>query len=141
MERSSTVVWKGSGKEGKGTVTSQSKLLKEVPYAWNTRFAEEKGTNPEELIAAALASCFTMKLSFLLSDAGYVPDKIKTTAAVTLDGSSLTQSHLTVEAEIPRISKEDFEKYAEKSKNECPVSKALKLEITMTVSLELPVEN
>src|SRR5262245_27735569 len=84
MKRSSIAVWHGSGKEGKGTITSQSEALDNAPYAWNSRFSEARGTNPEELIAAAHAGCFTMKLSFLLSDAGYPPDEIETTSTVTL---------------------------------------------------------
>ena len=140
MKRSSTVVWHGSAKEGKGKITSQSKFLKDAPYGWGARFSEEKGTNPEELIAAAHASCFTMKLSFLLKEAGYVSKEIKTVSTVTLEDSSITHSHLLVKAKVSGISEEEFEKYAEKSKNECPVSKALNLKITMDASIELPVE-
>src|SRR5438445_11138057 len=93
MKRTSTVVWHGSGKEGKGIISSQSKALNNAGYAWNTRFEEAKGTNPEELLAAAHASCFTMKLSFLLSDAGYPPETIETASTVTLEEGSITQSH------------------------------------------------
>src|SRR5438132_857732 len=106
FKRSSTAVWKGSGKEGSGTITTQSKLMDHALYKYNTRFAEEKGTNPEELIAAAHAGCFTMKLSFLLGEAGFVPEEIETTASVTLEKSGITDSHLSVKAKVPGISKE-----------------------------------
>lgn len=131
MKRSSTVVWQGAGKEGSGNVTSQSKELNNAFYKYNTRFAEEKGTNPEELIAAAHASCFTMKLSFLLQDAGYISEQIETTSTVTLEGSDITESHLVVNANVPGIQKEHFMDAAERAKNECPVSKALNMKITM----------
>lgn len=135
MKRSSTATWTGSGKEGRGRITTQSKLLNEAAYAWNTRFEEAKGTNPEELIAAAHAGCFTMKLSFLLSDAGYIPVEIQTTSTVTLENGNITGSHLNVRANVPGISKEKFMECAEASKNECPVSKALNMKITMETSL------
>lgn len=140
MKRSSTAIWHSSGKEGSGKITSQSKLLNNAFYAWNTRYSEEKGTNPEELLAAAHAGCFTMKLSFLLSDAGYVPEMIETTSTVTLEENTITQSHLVVKAKVPGISEKNFLECAEKSKNECPVSKALKLKITMDANVESPVQ-
>jgi lipoyl-dependent peroxiredoxin len=136
MKRSSTAIWKGSGKEGKGHITSQSHALNKAPYAWNTRFEEAQGTNPEELLAAAHAGCFTMKLSFLLSDSGFIPDEIQTTSTVKLEGSTITASHLVVLAKVPEIDAEKFQALAEKAKNECPMSKALNLAITIQAELQ-----
>lgn len=136
MKRYSSVIWKGSGKEGSGSISSQSNALNNAQYAWNTRFENEKGTNPEELIAAAHASCFTMKLSFLLSDAGFIPEQIKTTSTVAMSNGAITDSHLSVKAIIPRISREKFESFAEDAKMNCPVSKVLNLNITMEALLE-----
>lgn len=140
MKRSSTAIWNGSGKEGKGVITSQSKALNNADYAWNSRFAEAQGTNPEELIAAAHAGCFTMKLSFLIGDAGYTPEEIKTTSTVTLEGSTITESHLVVKAKIPGMSQKDFLECTGKAKTECPVSKALNMKITLDASIESPVK-
>ena len=137
MKRSSTAVWHGAGKEGKGELTSQSKILNKANYSWHTRFEEEKGTNPEELIAAAHAGCFTMKLSFLLGDAGYTPETLETTATVTMQEGRITQSHLVVKGTVPNITEERFIECAEKSKNECPVSKALNMKITMEATIKL----
>lgn len=137
MKKSSTAIWHGSGKEGSGTITSDSKALDNAPYTWNTRFTEEKGTNPEELIAAAHAGCFTMKLSFLLADAGHPAEEIKTTCTVTLEGSKLSESHLVVNAKVPGMSQQLFLDCAERSKNECPVSKALNLNVTMEADVEV----
>jgi lipoyl-dependent peroxiredoxin len=135
MKRFSTVVWHGSGKEGSGTITSQSKVIDHANYAWNTRFKDKKGTNPEELIAAAHASCFTMKLSFLLSDAGHVPENIETTAYVEIGEGDIKQSHLRVNAKISGIDKEVFNELAEKAKTDCPVSRILSLRVTMETSI------
>ena len=135
MKRSATVIWHGSGKFGKGIITSQSKAVSNANYAWNTRYENAKGTNPEELLAAAHASCFTMKLSFLISDAGFIPETIETTSTVTLEKSDITESNLVVKGRVPDMDKKQFEELAEKSKNECPVSKALKLKITLEASM------
>jgi osmotically inducible protein OsmC len=135
MKRTTTVIWKGSGKEGSGNITTQSGALDKSPYAWNTRFENGKGTNPEELIAAAHAGCFTMKLSFLLTDAGFKPDTIETTAEVTLEKDAISHSHLKVKANVPGISTQKFEECANNAKENCLVSKALNLSITMDASL------
>jgi osmotically inducible protein OsmC len=135
MKRTSTVVWHGEGKEGSGQITTQSKALENAHYAWGTRFADDKGTNPEELIAAAHASCFTMKLSFLLNEAGFSADNIETKSTVTLEDSTITESHLVVKAKVNGITEEKFEQLAEKSRNECPVSKALNMKISMEAKL------
>ncbi len=137
MKRSSTVLWKGSGKEGQGRIDSQSGALDNAFYAWNTRFEDEKGTNPEELLAAAHASCFTMKLSFLLSEDGHTPVEIKTTSTVTMEGGLIDQSHLVVKASVPGMTEERFIEYTEKAKNECPMSRALNLKITLEASLKV----
>lgn len=141
MKKYSTATWKGSGKEGSGVITSESKALTNASYRWSTRFTEDKGMNPEELIAAAHAGCFSMKLSFLLGDAGYVPEIIQTTSTVTLEEKGITGSHLDVKAKVPGIPQERFDECAEKAKNECPVSKALNVSITMNASVDNGVMN
>lgn len=129
MIRKSTAVWNGTGQEGKGTLTSASGILSNTPYSAGTRFGNENGTNPEELIAAAHAGCFSMALAFQLTGAGFTPNEIKTDACVKVefvDGAPKIQSvHLTVVANIPNISEEKFLEIAEGAKNGCPVSKAL----------------
>lgn len=136
MKRNSTVTWKGSGKEGSGTITTQSKALDKAPYAWNTRFENNPGTNPEELIAAAHAGCFTMKLSFLLQAAGFKAEVIETTSEITMDNDGIKSSHLTVTAEVPGMEKDKFLECAKNAKENCPVSRALNLSITMEASLK-----
>src|SRR5438132_11830052 len=118
MEKTSTIVWKGSAKEGSGTITSQSKILNEAPFSYHTRFAEVKGTNPEELIAAAHASCFTMKLSFLLHEAGFDSQHIETKATVTIGDSGLAGSHIEVKAIVPKLAEEKFLEIAGKAKSD-----------------------
>ncbi len=135
MKRIATVIWKGTGKEGSGTISTQSKALDKVHYAWNTRFENEAGTNPEELLGAAHAACFTMKLSFLLVGAGFIPDTLETTAQVTLEKDTISHSHLSVKGIVPGISKEKFEELAANSRDNCMVSKALRMEISMDASL------
>lgn len=135
MKRTSTAIWHGSGKEGSGHITSQSHSLEKAYYAYNTRFENEKGTNPEELIAAALAGCFTMKLSFLLEEIGFTADVIKTTCEVTLEKGIIGNAHLIVKAKVPDLSKRKFEECAVNAKENCPVSRALFLSITMEATL------
>jgi osmotically inducible protein OsmC len=135
MKRTATAVWNGSGKEGKGNLTTQSTTLNKTQYSFSSRFEEGVGTNPEELMAAAHAGCFTMKLSFVLGAAGFTPDSIETTSTVTLDNGTITGSHLVVKAKVPGISAEKFKESAEDAKANCPVSKALKMELTMDASL------
>lgn len=132
MKRTATAVWHGTGKEGSGKLATQSKTLDHTPYNWKTRFTEEKGTNPEELIAAAHAGCFTMKLSFVIGEGGHTPEVIRTNCTVSMDDGKITGSHLDVRGKVPGITKEQFESYAEKAKTECMVSKALNLNITLT---------
>lgn len=140
MERSASAVWHGSLKEGKGTISTQSGTLKETQYSFSARFAEGVGTNPEELIAAAHAGCFTMALSAQLTEAGLVPDSIETSAVVTLDlhgeGPAITKIHLTTKARVPGADKAKFDELANKAKVGCPVSKVLKAaEITLDATL------
>jgi lipoyl-dependent peroxiredoxin len=140
MIKKAWAVWKGSIKEGGGTISTETGVLKEAPYGFKARFENGKGTNPEELIGAAHAGCFSMALSKMLGDAGLTADKIETHAAVTLDkvgeGFEITASHLTVTAKIPGADKAKFEELANKAKAGCPVSKLLKAKITMDATLE-----
>lgn len=140
MDRISTATWSGSGKEGQGTVSTPSGALTKTPFTFHSRYLDGLGTNPEELIGAAHASCFTMKLTFLLGEAGFIPENIETRAKVTLEKSGIVQSHLAVKAKIPGIPRDVFEKCANDAKENCPVSKALKVKITMATELEEEVK-
>ncbi|MEO6289683.1 MAG: OsmC family protein [Ginsengibacter sp.] len=135
MIRNATAIWQGTGKEGKGTLSTQSTVLDKTQYSYNSRFEEGPGTNPEELIAAAHAGCFTMKLSFVLQEAGFTADEIETKCGVTLADGAITKSHLVVTAKVPNISKEKFEESAINAKQNCPVSKLLNAEISMEATL------
>jgi len=137
INRKATAVWKGTGKEGTGTISTQSTVLENTQYSFNTRFAEGKGTNPEELIAAAHAGCFAMKLSFELNAAGFTADQLDATATVTLDPSKgqVTKSHIDLKAQIPDITAEKFAEIAEKAKKECPISQLLNAEISLNAEL------
>lgn len=131
MKRNATAVWNGTIKEGSGNLTTGSTTLNKTQYSFNSRFAEGVGTNPEELIAAAHAGCFTMKLSADLSQAGYTPEELQTTATVTLDNGKLTKSELVLKGKVPGISEEEFLKFAKGAEETCPVSQGLNLEITL----------
>ncbi|WP_213803940.1 OsmC family protein [Granulicella sp. dw_53] len=140
MDRNATAVWHGSIKEGKGTITTQSGTLKETQYSFAARFAEGVGTNPEELIAAAHAGCFTMAFSGQLTEAGFTADTIETKAVLTLDlhgeAPTITKIHLTMTAKVPNIDKAKFDELAHKAEVGCPVSRVLKAaEITLDASL------
>lgn len=135
MKRTATAEWKGTGKEGKGTLSTQSGVLNNNPYSYLTRFENEPGTNPEELIGAAHAGCFTMKLSFVISAAGHTPDKLNTKATVTLENGSITTVHLDVAGSVPGADEAKFKEWAEDAKKNCPVSKVLNASITMDVKL------
>lgn len=139
MSKFADATWQGTGKEGKGTVTSETKVLNNAEVSYATRFGEAKnGTNPEELIAAAHASCFSMKLSFVLNEAGYTADNIDTHCEITLGDGMISKSHLTVRARVPEINNEKFEECANNAKESCPISKSLnsQIEITMDAKLE-----
>ncbi|HZT48064.1 MAG TPA: OsmC family protein [Hyphomicrobiaceae bacterium] len=135
MTRTARAEWQGTGKEGKGTLTTTSGVLSSTPYGFNTRFGDTKGTNPEELIAAAHAGCFSMALAFALTGAGFTPTRIATSAAVTIEpegaGFKISKSALKLEAAVPNITRDQFQKIAEGAKAGCPVSKVLNAEITL----------
>lgn len=135
MKRSATANWKGSGKEGKGTVTADSGVLSATPISYKTRFEEVKGTSSEELIAAAHAGCFSMKLSFVLGEAGFTPENIDTKCTITLENGAITESHLEVKAKVPGIDAAKFKECAEGAKANCPISKLLNTKITLEASL------
>jgi len=140
MDRYASAVWHGTLKEGNGSISSQSGTLKDTQYSFAARFAEGVGTNPEELIAAAHAGCYTMALSAQLTEAGFKPDTIETKAVVTLDlhgeGPTITKIHLTNTSKVPGIDKAKFDELAGKAKVGCPVSKVLKAaEITLDATL------
>jgi|SRR5215813_3996003 len=139
MQRKASAVWQGDLKAGKGTISTASGVLSNSQYSFSTRFENGVGTNPEELIAAAHAGCFSMALSAQLGSAGITPERIDTTATVTLEktdgGFSVTASHLDVTAKIPGASQEAFDKAAGDAKAGCPISKLLNAKITMTASL------
>ena len=136
MKRSATANWKGSGKEGSGKLLTASGVIKNKPYDYSSRFENGTLTNPEELIAAAHAGCYAMKLSFVLGAAGYTPNRIETKATVTLESGTITGSHLEVRAKVPKLKAKDFPQYAEEAKNTCPVGKALgAINVTMDAQL------
>ena len=138
-KRSANAVWTGDLKNGKGSITTESGVLSETPYSFKTRFEDGKGTNPEELIAAAHAGCFTMALSLMLGEEGLTAERLETKAVVNLEqkdgGFTIDAVHLTLEAKIPGASQAQFEKAANNAKSGCPVSKLLKAEITMDAKL------
>lgn len=140
MKRSASAVWNGGLKDGKGTISTESGVLADTQYSFSTRFEEGKGTNPEELIAAAHAGCFSMALSAQLNNAGQTAERIQTEATVTLDktseGFTVTAVHLKVRAKVPGATPPDFEKAAQAAKTGCPISRLLKAEITMETKLE-----
>ena len=135
MKRTATAVWNGSGKEGKGQLTTQSTTLNNTQYSYKSRFEEGVGTNPEELIAAAHAGCFTMKLSFVLGAAGFTPESLETTSTVALEDGAITSSKLVLKAKVPGITPEKFKECADDAKVNCPISKLLNTEITLDAQL------
>ena len=139
MDRSASAVWHGSLKEGNGTISTQSGTLKDTQYSFKARFADGVGTNPEELIAAAHAGCFTMALSGQITTAGFTADSIETTASLTLDvhdKPTITKIHLTTKAKVPGLDKAKFDELAHNAEIGCPVSRVLKAaEITLDATL------
>ncbi len=133
-KRRATAVWNGSGKDGKGHVTTQSSTLNQTQYSFKSRFEEGTGTNPEELIAAAHAGCYAMKLSFVLNEAGFTADELDVECVVTLE-DSITVSELTLKAKVPGITKEKFEECANDAKDNCPISKSLTASIKLNATL------
>lgn len=135
MKRKATAVWNGTIKEGKGNLSTQSQVLQKTPYSFQTRFENEKGTNPEELIGAAHAGCFTMQLSANLSKEDFNPVELETKSEVTFEDGSVKKSHLILTAKVPGISQEKFDELVKDAKENCPISKLLNTEITLESSL------
>ena len=139
ITRTASAQWEGTGKEGKGALSTQSGVLSTTPYGFNTRFGDTKGTNPEELLAASHAGCFSMALAFALTAAGFTPTRIATSAAVTVEsdgpGFKISKSALKLEASVPNITQEQFKTIAEGAKAGCPISRLLKAEITLDAKL------
>jgi osmotically inducible protein OsmC len=139
MIRKAKAVWRGTGRAGNGDLSTDSGVLNKTPYSFRTRFENEKGTNPEELIAAAHAGCFTMALAFQLQSAGFTPTELSTEAAVSLDpdgsGFRISRSALTLRATVPNLTEDTFIKLAKEAELNCPVSKLFKAEITLDAKL------
>jgi lipoyl-dependent peroxiredoxin len=136
MKRSGNALWNGPGKTGKGVMSTASGNLNSAPYSYSSRFEQETGTNPEELIAAAHAGCFSMKLSFILGKAGFEPTSIATTCTVTFEEGWIKASHLQCKATVPGITEEDFANCVKEAKETCPVSMSLKSAISVEFTLE-----
>ncbi len=138
MSKYANAEWHGTGKEGKGTLSTETKFLNNTPFTSASRFGDAKdGTNPEELIAAAHAGCFSMKLSYVLNAAGFTAETIETKCDITLGDGAIAKSHLTVTAKIPGISKEKFDECAKEAKENCPISKSLNTNISITMDATL----
>ncbi|MGB6707428.1 MAG: OsmC family protein [Pseudolabrys sp.] len=139
MIRKAKAVWRGTGRAGNGQLSTDSGVLAETPYSFRTRFENEKGTNPEELVAAAHAGCFTMALAFQLQGAGFTPTELSTEAAVSLEpegqGFRITRSALTLRANVPNLDQAAFDKMAGEAEKNCPVSKVLNAQITLDAKL------
>jgi len=140
MIRKANAVWRGTGRDGSGALSSGSGVLADTPYSFKTRFEDDPGTNPEELIAAAHAGCFTMALAFGLQRAGFTPDELSTEAAVSLEqdgpGFKISRSALTLRARVPGLDEAKFQEFARDAEQNCPVSKVLNAEITLDAKLE-----
>lgn len=133
--RTASANWKGTGKEGKGLISTQSTTLDNAQLSFKTRFEEGVGTNPEELIGAAHSGCFTMQFSFLLNEAGFTADDLNTKATVTFEDGAVTKIHLATEGQVPNISEDQFSQIATKAKEVCPISKLLNAEISLESKL------
>lgn len=135
IKRSAEAIWRGTGKDGKGTLSTQSEVLNHTPYSFNTRFKGEKGSNPEELIGAAHAGCFSMALAFLLSESGNPPVEIRTSASIIMEekdkGWQVTESKLTLSAKVPSLNESQIREFAEKAKSNCPISKLINAKISL----------
>ncbi len=135
MKRNATAVWNGSGKEGSGNLTTQSTVLNKTQYSWKSRFEDGVGTNPEELIGAAHAGCFTMKLTFILGGANFTPEQLETRCDITLDNGTITKSELNVTGKVPGITEEQFKALAEEARAGCLVTKLYNCETTVVATL------
>jgi len=135
MKRRATAVWNGTGKDGKGHLTTQSTVLNKTQYSFSSRFEEGIGTNPEELIGAAHSGCFTMKLAFNLQAAGFTPDELKTDCEIVFEDGSIVASNLNLTASVPGIDTAKFEELVRDAEANCPISKLLNTKISVTFSL------
>ena len=138
MKRKVNAIWKGGGADGNGVLSAQSGAFDKMPYSFKTRFENDEGklgTNPEELIAAAHAGCFNMKLSFVLNEAGYSPEELNTDAVLTFEDGKIISIELNLSAKVSDVSKEEFEELAEDAKKNCPISGALNCDITLNPTL------
>jgi osmotically inducible protein OsmC len=135
MKRTATAIWNGSGKDGSGNLTTQSTTLSKTQYSFKSRFEQGVGTNPEELIAAAHAGCFAMKLSFVLGAAGFTPESLEATATVSLDDGTITSSNIVLNAKVPGIDAAKFAACADDAKANCPISKLLNTSISLEANL------
>ena len=131
MKRNATAIWQGTGKDGKGILTTQSNVLNNTQYSYKSRFEEGTGTNPEELVAAAHAGCFTMKLSFNIDAAGFIAEKLETKCEINLENGKITNSFLTLAAKIAGITQEKFDELVADAEKNCPISKLLNTSITV----------
>lgn len=137
MVRNATAVWNGSLKEGKGQLTTPSNVMNHTPYSFKMRFENEPGTNPEELIAAAHAGCFTMKLSGVLGEAGFTPESLQTKCEITMENAAVTKSHLIVEGKVPGIDEQKFQEAVKNAEQNCPISKLLGPGLTISSEAKL----
>lgn len=135
MKRKATAVWQGTGKEGKGHLSVQSGLFSKAQYSASSRFEEGVGTNPEELVAAAHAGCFAMKLAFILAAAGFTPENLESKGTVTIESGTVTSSEIQLKAAVPDISDEKFEECVRDAEKNCPISKLLNTKITVDYTL------
>ncbi len=135
MKRNATAVWQGTGKEGNGQVSTASTVLENTPYTYKSRFENGTGTNPEELIAAAHAGCFTMKLAFNIDAAGFKAEKLESSCEVNLEAGEVIYSHITVKASVPGIDESAFNKAVSDAEANCPISKLLDTEISVSATL------
>jgi len=135
MKRKATAIWQGTGKEGKGNLTTQSNVLNKTQYSFSSRFEQGIGTNPEELVAAAHSGCFTMKLAFNIDAAGFKAEKLETTCQVTLEDGKISNSHLILNAQVPGLKEDKFKELVADAEKNCPISKSLNTNITVEAKL------
>ncbi|MDM1293218.1 OsmC family protein [Sphingobacterium sp. N143] len=135
MRRKATALWHGNLKEGKGNLTTDSSVLDHTQYSFSTRFENGIGTNPEELLAAAHAGCFTMQLSAYLTEKGFIPEELKTAATIVFENGAIVRSELELTGRVPGIAESEFQEIAHKAKENCPVSKAFSFEKTLQINL------
>ena len=135
ISRNATAHWSGTGKDGKGTLSTASTVLDQTQYSFNTRFADGKGTNPEELVAAAHAGCFAMQLAFNIQEAGFAADSLDVKCVVTLEDSGITSSKLTLTASVPNLEKAKFDELVDHAEHNCPISKLFNTAISVEASL------